>query len=312
MTGRWLVRFGVVLFAAALLFGLVACGDEEGDIVSPAISAHADNAFFTTSSSVTLKVNVEVGAVLEVAVADGLTASLAAFEGTGSEGDTWSFVVSGLQPGGNAIAVTAQDATGNQQTLFMSVTYDFLAIDSLVAPVDTSTTSYEVRGTVADGGVPTVTVESTTLSPFDPADVVVTAGADAREWIASITLPGVEDLYTITVNRNNGTHNVTKTTTFTVSDSGYPVATITSQPFVITESLPTDRNITVTGTRLAGASVVFKLNSIEQTVTFPDATTWSSDVTLSPGKNFLTLTVTDDAGTLLTTTAFDAIWYELP
>jgi len=312
-------RAACLLVLTALVI-LPGCGDDEGDIVAPAISPNAASVSYTTSDSVTLKVDVEIGAVVEVAVADGLTAGIPVFVGTSALGDTWSFVVTGLQPGSNLIAATAQDKSGNQQTLFMTVVYNFLAIDRIFTPVMSGVAGYagyQIMGTVADGGLPSVTVANSAGTVLSPV-AVTKDPVFAKRWIATFDLPAGDDTYTITASHSNATH--TDVVTYTISGTRvvYPVASIDPQVFEVVETgvdpeTPANRVnniVTLSGTCEAGAAISLLFDNQEQAISC-DAGTWNSDVVMVPGKNFVTLTVTD-AATLLSTMAYDAIWYLLP
>jgi len=315
-------RFSLLalLVLAALMLG--GCGDNEGDIVSPVILPYADNAYFTTSTDITLRVETETGAVVEVSVAAPLTATTPEIDtqtaASGADLTVWKFTVSGLQPGTTYIPAIAKDPSDNQRVIYLPVTYDFLAIDRLVTPVARATTGYEVKGTVADGMLPVVKLIYSAGDPLVETEIIVTpvAGATTQQWVATFDLPDLNNLFTITVNRNDGTNDVTKSFAITGSDADFPLATIDSQPFEISESGdPANRNITLSGTRLTDATVLLKLNNVEvETVEFPTPDSWSALVTLRPGKNFITLAVTDETDPLLplTTTAYDAIWYLLP
>jgi len=313
----------VMLVALSILSG---CGDEQGDIVAPQINVSAGSVFFFTSDTATLKVDTDVGATIEIAVADDLTASTPLLAGTSATGDTWSFEISGLQPGGNAVAVTASDAKGNQQTLFLTIYYDFLAIDQVFSPVMTVSdfSDYQIMGTVADGGLPTVTVTQVADEISLPV-VVANDPAYARRWIATFDLPAVlsaeeDDLYLVEVSYDNGTHSSSLTYNITGTGVVYPVAGIDPQPFEVVESGTNpedpanrlDDAITLSGTCEAGAAVSLLFNNQDQALVSPcEGGVWSKDVTLNPGKNFVTLTVTDGT-TTLATMAYDAIWYLLP
>lgn len=290
------------LLATALMFiPLAGCGDDEGDILSPSISSNADNAFFTTSDSATLKVDVEPDATIEVAVGDGLTLTTPVFEGTSVVGDTWSFDVNSLVPGANAVAVTAVDTAGNQQTLFMTVTYDFVSIDRLVTPLDQSVTStFYLAGTVADtvssDAMLTLDVSPTPVNAVPAPTLVLTP----NRWGATLDLAGeIDGSYTVTITADDGTTSHSVSSLYTLdSVSGVPQVDFTALP-------PTD----IAGTRSSDAAVVVQLNTVDQDVDTTSGlnTEWRvDDVTLSPGKNFIKATVTDGAG--LSATAFDSIW----
>ena len=187
--------------------------------------------------------------------------------------------------------------------------------------MEVGTTAYEVMGTVADATLPTVTVTASDETPISP--VVVTLDATySKRWIATFDLPAVADTLTLSANRNDGTDDVTKTFAILVHDSSvnpYPVATINLNDFEITETgsypdSPLNDTLSLSGTCQADATVNLLFNNQEAITDAPCvAGIWNHDVTLSPGKNFITLTVTDDSLALpLTTTAYDAVWYLLP
>jgi len=294
--------FGAGAAWLLLLVALVAlpgCGDNEGDIVAPAISPNVGNSYFTTSSSVTLKVDVEAGADIEVAVADGVTAGVPAVVGTSELGETWSFEVSGLQPGSNAIAVTAKDKTGNQQTLFMTVVYDFVSIDKFITPIDSAVTGLlDIGGTVADSidllSELTLVVKSDTLV-LDTSSLDIST---ANHWTATLDLSAASDgTYTMTIEATdeNGVHY--STSSAFIVQTGVPQVAITTLP-------PPD----LVGTRTSDAGVTVKLNGAVLSVdTTSVLTGWRVDgVTLRPGKNSIEVNVTDGAG--LSATAYDAVW----
>lgn len=301
MTWNSMVRMVSLLMTALLFFALVGCGDDEGDILSPSISSNADNAYFTTTDSVTLRVDVEPDATIEVAVADGLTVNAPQIVLSSVDADVWEFDVNSLVPGANAVAVTAIDGAGNQQTLFMTVTYDFVSIDRLVTPLDPLvTTTFYLAGTVADKVNSNAMLTLEVSPPPKNAVPAPTLVMTPNRWGATLDLLGEDDgLYTVTITADDGT------TSYSVS-SQYILDSVSGVPQVdFTELPPTN----IAGTRTPDAVVAVQLNTVDQVVdtTSGSNTEWRVEgVTLRPGKNFIKVTVTDAAG--LSVTAFESIW----
>jgi len=293
--------FRLMLCAVALLAILAGCGDDEGDILSPAISPDAGNAYFVHSDSVHLTGTMEAGATIEVNVADtAVVANLTVGV------DTWSFDIAGLTPGANGVSVTARDDIGNQNTLFMTVTYDFISLDRLVTPVDPAVTpTLDLAGTLADTitDAAMVTFEVTPL-PNNPLPTPVLDLANHR-WTADFDLTGeVEETYTLVVAANDGVTSYSITSGYTLALAGTaPLVTITPPTLPVTTSA-----LTVVGTRTADAAVTVQLNTVDQVVDTSIADQWSVDLNLRPGKNFITVKVTDALEQ--TATAFESIWFE--
>ncbi len=291
----------LIFLGLALLVLLAGCGDDEGDIVTPAIAPDAGNAYFTRSDTAHLSGTMESGAVIEVEVGE---TSLVGNLVVGP--DTWSFDVAGLVPGANGIAVTARDGNGNQNTLFLTVTYDFVSLDRLVTPVDPAVTpTLDLAGTVADTVIDAAMLSfEVTPLPTNPLPVPVLDLAN-RRWTADFDLTAEEvGTYTIVVTADDGVTTYSITSAYTVGSAGtVPLVTITPPALPVANS-----NLTVAGTRTSDATVTVQLNKVDQLVDTSIADQWSADLNLRPGKNFLVVTVSDALGQ--TATAFESIWFE--
>lgn len=170
-------RIGVGLLAVMLLV-LGGCGgDSNSDIIAPSLTILPVTPVTTTTASRTLSGTVEAGASVVVTV--GTTEFPATVTDT-----SWTCSID-LAPGANAIAVRAEDATGNSNTLSFALTYDAVSIEVYTTPIPVGSVTV---GGLVDGSnytsplQVTVTPADSTVAPF-----TVDASVGNNTWSADLT-----------------------------------------------------------------------------------------------------------------------------
>lgn len=279
-------RIGVGLLAVMLLV-LGGCGgDSNSDIIAPSLTILPVTPVTTTMASRTLSGTVEAGASVVVTV--GTTEFPATVTDT-----SWTCSID-LAPGANAIAVRAEDATGNSNTLSFALTYDAVSIEVYTTPIPVGsvtvgglvdgtnyTSPLQVTVTPADTAVAPFTVDASVGNNTWSADLTGLAnGANAikvSNVIAGVTDP-VERTVTINVDADAPPVSFDPAFSFNTTSMSFPTFVIPSQ--------------TVTGTTVAGATVTTLPLSVG-TVSVDSVGGWSASILGLPvGKNQVSATAT--------------------
>jgi hypothetical protein len=201
-----------------------------------------------------------------------------------------------LDPGFNTIEIIATDLAGNRSSVKRTVIFDDQAPSlAAIAPnqdIRTNQSSLTIKGTVYDAltavGV-TITKDNETFTPK------VIDGTFAQDVNFS-----EEKTYAIIVTATNEAGTSASIQRNVIYDITPPVLSI--DPLTSPTSQP---NLTITGTREAGATVsVTCPTATVGTVSYPAPTVWRADISgLSEGKNVITAVSADVAGNAVTTTA---------
>ena len=217
--------------------------------------------------------------------------------------ESWSSILSGLEPGTHTIVVTATDSIGQTSTTTETFVIDAPTDDpptiTIDSPVDGSTVTESdvtISGTAGDDNT-LVTVEVSL-----DGSVITSTGLET--WSADVT--GLaDDTYTISA---TATDDAGQTTTVT---SEFTVSTPTDDPPTITIDSPvdgstvTESDVTISGTAGDDNTLVTVEVSLDGSViTSTGLETWSADVTgLADDTYTISATATDDAGQTTTVTS---------
>lgn len=254
----------------------------------------------------------------------------AADSGTATGTDNWSVASVTLAPGLNVISVTSTDSVGNVSapdtvTVYYDTAGPTVAItappkDNPTPPPDhiTGSASIPVGGTSSDDvAVVSVTWENRD-APGGGGNLISSGTAalagpvDSPTWSDTVTLASGDNYITATATDSVG--NTATDTVHVVRDTLAPSVSVTSP--ASTPHLTNMNPFTVTGTATDDVSVtsVDVTNPTngtdpgEMTVGLPGTpVTWSADVTLVEGSNFINVDASDGAST---TTAIIEIIYD--
>ncbi len=262
------------------------------------ITAPSSSGSFTTETN-----SVSLGGTASDNV--GVTSVTWSNAGTGNSGSctgttSWSVSSVSLMPGANVITVTAHDATGNQASDSITVTYNVPDTTdpsgSITFPTNgsvhyTNETSVEITGTAADNkGVAQVNWSNTATGAS--GDCVGTTS-----WSASIDLQAGENVIVVRIYDAAG-NNLELELTVIVDQEGPEVALFqpSGATTMFTNSTSIDLGGSASDDRLLG-SVNWRNAANDENGTCVGTSNWTAaDIPLEEGENEITITVRDAAG----------------
>lgn len=236
--------------------------------------------------SLTLAGTMEAGVTIKVSPA----APAAAGAVTYPTATSWKSDVTALAGGTNTFTVTAKDVAGNEtlpQTVITKYLLPAPAMTVSAVPVETSTATINLSGTVESGA--TVTVTNNTTNVTAPAAV---AGSN---WSYMVSL--LEGVNSITVEAQKTLSDKT-TITLSIKRVTPPVLLDTTPPVLVVSALP-DGSYTATqiqnisGSATDASQLTVTINGLTANLTGSD---FSVPVTLTSGANIIKVVARDSAG----------------
>ena len=285
--------------------------DGTGDTTAPmlVITSHTDGQS-VPSANITVTGTASDGGLGDNGIASVRVNGVLATGGTASGDGTASWSRSLTLPSNNQVLVEAQDGAGNYSALFLTLARDAtgpaISITSHTPGQIVNTSSITLSGTATDqgmggNGVTSITVNGTAATGG------TAAGSAVANWSRTVTLVSGANTLTVVATDTSGNRRTVQITI--TRDSTLPALSITSHSSGQTVSTGTG-TITLSGTAtdsgaggsgITGVAVNGALAS-GGVASGSSTATWSRTLTLSIGANAITVSASDGAGNMRTTT----------